>query len=465
MLVGSQQPRILVAPRPRLWTEGLGPGAEVAHLAAECGVVLDPWQRLVLDVGLADGPDGLFEALEVCLLVPRQNGKSALLAALAIGAVVVFGARLVIYSAHEFKTALETYQLVSRMVQDGPLRDLWLKDRRSGVETGIEFQDGARIRFVARSRSSGRGFTSDLVILDEAFALHQEQLGAILPTLSARPNPQVWLASSAAMHDSDALHRLMRRAKATRPGRLALLDWSVVPGTDLDDRAGWARSNPGLGFRLTERFIETERDALSAREFERERLGVPDDEDGVTGLNMDRWLALLDEGSETVRPLGFGLDVTPERDASAITLAGGRTDGLTHVEVVDHLAGTEWVQARAVELWNRWKTPFWIESPSPAKSFVGPLTAKGVEVKTIEKGGGADPLFADGIENGTIRHLGQSSLTSALTGSARHTLGDTWHYSRQVSSADICPLKAAALAHYGAMVEPPPPPKRKARIL
>lgn len=459
---GIQRPRVEVFPgaQPRR-----SAGGEVVDLARQCGLHLDPWQQHVLDVGLAEGPDKLFEALEVCLVVPRQNGKSAVLAALAIGAVSIYGAQLVLYSAHEFKTAIEIYQLCSRMVQDGPLKDLWLKDRRSGVETGIEFSDGTRIRFVARNRSSGRGFSADLVILDEAFSLHQEQLGALLPTLSARPNPQVWLGSSAAMHDSDALQNLMARARSDRPGRLAYLEWSVSPGRSLDDRDGWAEANPALGYRLTERFIETELAAMPAREFERERLGVPDDADGATAFDISRWQALVDGDSSVLRPLAFGLDVTPERDTSAFAVAGARIDGLAHVEVVEHLPGTEWVLARGVELWARWKVPIWIELSSPAASFVGPLEAKGVEVKTQPRGGGAPALLVDAITNGTVRHLGQSSLTSALIGARRRVIGDTWSWSRASSTVDISPLVAGSLAHYGAMVEPAPPPVRRARVL
>ena len=448
-VVGAQLPRVEVRP-----AAGQGAGADVAALARACGVELDPWQIHVLDVGLAENPAGLFEALEVCLVVSRQNGKSVALAALALAAVHIYDAKLVIYSAHQFKTALETYQLASRMVQDGPLRDLWLKDRRSGVETGIEFANGARIRFLARSGSSGRGFSADLVVLDEAFALHSSQLGALLPTLSARPNPQVWLASSAAMHDSEALHQLRARAVSDAPGRLAYMEWSVEPGTSLDDRAGWAQANPALGRRLTERWIETELASMPAREFERERLGVPDDADGATVFDVGQWQSLIDPGSKVLRPLGFGFDVTPERDAAAIGVSGVRLDAHSHVEVVQHLPGTEWLLARLVELWARWKAPIWVEANSPAASFVGPLEAKGVDVRTHARGGGAAALLTDAITAGQVRHLGQASLTSALIGARRRMMGDTWAWSRASSTVDICPLVAVGLAHYGAMVEP-----------
>lgn len=408
-----------------------------------------------------DSPSHLFLCGEG--MVPTHN--SAALAALAVAAPFIYDARLVIYSAHEFKTAKETFRLASQMVKDGPLRSLWAKNRESGVETGIEFKNGARIIFVARSRSSGRGFTGDLVILDEAFSLQQAQLGALLPTLSSRPNPQVWLASSAPMHDSEALHKIRGRALSDSPGRLAFMEWSVEPGTPLDDRAGWAQANPALGHRLTERWIETELHAMPPREFERERLGIGDDPDGSGVVDLARWTALIDGDSEIARPLAFAFDVTPERDGAAVAVAGVRLDGAAHVEITESLPGVEWLLGYLVERWRRWSVPIWVELSSPAAALIGPLEAHGVEVKTQPRGGGSAALLADAVVAGSVRHLGQASLTSALVGARRKVLGDTWSWSRASSTTDISPLVAASLAHYGAMVEPPPPPRRRARVL
>ena len=422
MLLGEQRPRVEVVPSAY---DSAGP--EVADLAADSGVILDPWQRHVLEVGLAEDRYGKWSALQTGLVVPRQNGKTAVLAALCLGVVFLNLDGIdaagtpptIIFSAHEFKTAKETFRLAARMVRNGPLRSKFLKTRESGVETGIEFRTGARILFVARSGGSGRGFSGDLVVFDEAFALRQTMLGALLPTLSARPNPQVWLASSPSSPSSAA-----------------------------------PRANPALGYRLTERFIAEERRTLDTREFERERLGIGDEPDGATAFDVARWQGLADADSKVLRPLAMAWDITPERDAAAIAVSGVRADGRAHVEVVEHIPGTDWLLARLVELWGRWKVPFWCEAASPAASLVGPLEAKGVEVKTHPRGGGADALFADAIQNGSVRHLGQASLTSALVGSRWRISGDTRSYSRGSSATDICPLKAGALAHYGAMVEP-----------
>lgn len=434
----------------------------MADLAAASGVVLDPWQRHVLDVGLAEGPDGLFAALEVALVVPRQNGKSAVLAALAIAAPFIFDAELVLFSAHEFKTTLEVYALASRMVQDGPLKALHRKDRRSGVETGIEFRNDARVRFVARSRSSGRGFSADLVILDEAFSLQSAQLGALLPTLSSRPNPQVWLASSAPMHDSEALHRVRARALSDNPGRLAFMEWSVEPDTALEDRAGWAQANPALGTRLTERFIETELDAMPAREFERERLGIGDAlASGVvpSPIDPDDWARQEDRGAQMDGRICFGVAVNLARTRSTIAAAGPRAGGGWVIEVIESRDGTTWVPGRLRELMGQdGAAGVAIDPGSAAGALLFDIEQQGIPVVKMGPRDSAQAAGsvvsqlqgADGAPP-ALWHRGQPALDDAVAGSRAKTVSDSgaWVWDRRRSTSDVGPLEAGTLAFGG----------------
>ncbi|MGL4300069.1 MAG: hypothetical protein ACRCW4_13445 [Candidatus Neomicrothrix subdominans] len=431
----------------------------MADLAARSGLDLDPWQRHVLDVGLAEGPDGLFAALEVCLLVPRQNGKSGALAALAVAAPFLFDAELVIYSAHEFKTAKETFRLASRLVQQGPLRSLWKKNRESGVETGIEFKGGARIIFVARSRSSGRGFTGDLVILDEAFSLRQAQLGALLPTLSARPNPQVWLASSAPMADSDALHEIIGRVKSPEPGRLAFMEWSVEPGTPLDDRDGWAQANPALGRRLTERWIETEL-KMPPREFQRERLGIGDDPLGVDAaggpIDMESWGALVDRESDFTGRMVLGVDVSPDRSQSSVSVAGARVGGGFMVEVLAQQPGTRWVpQFVAAVTTKSEAVGVAVDPGSAAGSLIPELEALGLTVVRMSPRDHAHACaaLADRVPTGELFHRRQDGLDIAVEGGRKRTWGveGLWMWDRARPEVDITPVVSVTLA-FGALL-------------
>lgn len=211
VLLGAQEPRYLLVPPGELTR-----GPEAVELAASAGLILDPWQELVLDGGLAETPDGYWVANEVGLLVPRQNGKGGILEARELAGLFLFDEQLILHSAHEFKTASEAFRRLLSLVQNTPDLDRRVnRVRTSHGDEGIELIGGQRIRFVARSTGSGRGFSGDCIILDEAYNLSAAGMSAMLPTLSARPNPQIWYTSSAPLprQESDTLRRLCKRGR------------------------------------------------------------------------------------------------------------------------------------------------------------------------------------------------------------------------------------------------------------
>ena len=187
---GCPEPRIAYTPPAEA-----SRAAAASGLATQLGLELDGWQRGVLDACLGrDG--GRWAAFEAGLIVPRQNGKSLLCAVRELAGLLLFGEKLVIHSAHEWRTVSQQFRLTIDLVENSPLRQLVTQVRRAGGEEAIEFAGGARLRFMNRSKESARGFTADCVVLDEAHALTEEQAGALLPTLSSRPDPQVWYAAA-----------------------------------------------------------------------------------------------------------------------------------------------------------------------------------------------------------------------------------------------------------------------------
>src|SRR2546423_3337803 len=163
--------------RPRLWTAPAAyssEGERVAELAGAVDLVLDDWEQWVLDQGLGRGRDGKWAAFEKALIVSRQNGKGAILEALELAALFLddFGVDLILHSAHEFKTASEAFRRIQGRIANHPsfsrrVRQVYLQ---RGAES-IELKNGKRLRFIARTGGSGRGFSADLVILDEAYNL------------------------------------------------------------------------------------------------------------------------------------------------------------------------------------------------------------------------------------------------------------------------------------------------------
>src|SRR5262252_8029340 len=185
--------------RPRLWTlpDGLASstGTEAIELAAHAGLILDDWQQYVLSSSLHRRKDGKWCAFQTLLIVSRQNGKGSVLEARELAGLFLFESdRLLIHTAHEHKTASEHYLRVSSLIHNTP--DLSRRVVRESSAYGREFVElkakptliiGAkgelvrraqkpRLIFIARSGGSGRGFTGDLVVYDEAMILDADKI-------------------------------------------------------------------------------------------------------------------------------------------------------------------------------------------------------------------------------------------------------------------------------------------------
>lgn len=443
---------------------GSSAGPEAVELARMAGLVLDPWQELVLAKSLGERPDGKWAAFEVGLVVPRQNGKGAILEARELAGLFLLGERLLIHSAHQFDTSLEAFRRLLTLIESTPDLDRRVKrvSNAHGKE-GIELLNGQRIRFRARTKGGGRGFTSDCLIYDEAMDLPKFAQSATLPTLSARPNPQVWYAGSAVdqnVHEHGVVFsRIRERGMTGDDPSLAYFEWSVPePLTDVDERVAtdpwsWAIANPGLGIRISTEHVESEQRSMDHRGFAAERLGAGDwpatSDLGVQVIDPQEWAALIDLDSQLEDPVSFAFDVTPSRSHAAIGVAGKRSDGLFHVEVVDHRKGVGWVADRLAELVER-HAPNGVvcDTGGPAGSLLTELEDLGVEVEPVNAKEYAQGcgLFFDVADQGKLRHGGTRELAAALQGAKQRSLGDAWAWSRKSSSVDISPLVACTLA-------------------
>jgi phage terminase large subunit-like protein len=446
--LGVQVPRLSTVPARRS-----SAGSEAVELAASAGLLLDPWQELVLEEALGERSDGRWSAFEVGLVVSRQNGKGSILEARELAGLFLFDEQLILHSAHEFKTAQEAFRRVLGLIQNTPdLERRVAKVRTSHGDEGVELRNGARLRFVARSTGSGRGFSGDCVILDEAYHLPADSLSALLPTLSARPNPQLWYTSSAPLVDSEVLRRLRRRGMAGE-SRLCFMEWSAPEDVDLDDREAWAQANPALGIRIVEEFIEAERAALPPEGFARERLGIAPDPDVVSQvIPLAAWQSCVDGRSSFVGEPMVVVDVTPDRASASIAAGGVRADGLPHVELIDCQPGVAWVVPRLQALRSKPRRVL-VDATGPAGSLIAEGQAHGVEIEAVSTADHAKACgyLHDAVLEGRMRHLGDPRMEKALLGAVRRDVGDgAWLWSRKSSLLDISPLVACTIALWAA---------------
>jgi len=446
-------------------------GPEAVELARECGLELDDWQAFYLGGALEFRGDGKWVHFENGLDVPRQDGKGAIVETRMLAGLVLLDEKLLTYTAHEFKTAQEHFQRITTLAESSDrVRRKVKRVRKAAGAEAIEMMDGTRLRFMARSAGSGRGFSGDVVFLDEAMMLWASAMGALIPTMSARNlvttgGPQLYYFGTAGHGEAAQVFAGVRdRAIAGNDASLFYAGWEAGgpddhtgEGVDLDDRAEWWRSNPAMhSGRITEEFVERERNALSDDEFARERLCIW----GGTGLRKaidpDVWAALLDAASRPRGPVALAVDVPPEGRRASIARAGERADGRVHVEV-DTRPGTTWAVDRLAELSKKRNAPVVLDGGSRAVSLVPLLVAKGVTPvvygtrDVVSACGG----FMDKVDEDKLRHAGQVELNTAVDAARRRKVGDAWAWHRRDTSADISPLVAATLAVHGLKEDPP----------
>lgn len=461
--LGARVPRLRSVPE-----SAFSDGQDAIDLAASAGVYLDGWQQDWLIDSLGVRPDGRWASFEVAGVVSRQNGKGEVLLARELFGLFVARDSLIVHSAHLYPTAQEAFLRIKAVIENtDDLRRKCQKPRMTNGEQSIQLLSqygGGRLRFMARSKGGGRGFTGDTIILDEAYDLGATHMAAILPTLSAVPNPQLWYTSSAGMETSEQLNAVRRRGVTGRDPRLCYLEWSAakrkcaregcshhpdVEGCWLDDREAWAESNPTLGIRIDEDFIEGERRAMSEApdDFARERLGIFSDARAESVLDMDKWDDNADtESTFTGRP-AFAVDVPPSRACISIAAAGTREDGRTHVELIEQvsLVGAA-ERLKELQLKHR-PVALAIDPASPAGSLIQDLDTLGVRYQLVtgQKYAQACGAFYDANEASTVAHLSQAPVDLALLAARKRKLGDAWAWSRK-DDTDISPLVAVTLA-------------------
>ncbi len=278
-MIGSQEPRIRVEPE-RIGTDG----ADAAALMQAYGNTLDSWQSAVLDCWLGYDAAGRYNVTSAGLALPRQNGKNVCLEAREFYGMVIGGEKI-LHTAHQVRTSKKSFRRLAAMFTDkrhpevmGIVRTI----RYTNGEECIELDNGGSIEFSARSRQAARGFDGiSLVVYDEAQELTDDQVEAIMATLSASAtgNRQIIYTGTPPYPGCPGdVFRRRRRVCLEDPGAHDCWhEWSVeaesAEDIRVEDPALWYQTNPALGLRLSEEFTAEEMRSMSRDGFARERLG------------------------------------------------------------------------------------------------------------------------------------------------------------------------------------------------
>lgn len=461
------------AARPRL--ESLPP---FHHSSAEegfdfldmLGMPLLDWQRYSLAATLGETEAGLWAAPWVVELCPRQNGKSYKWAARVLMGLFVFGERLITYTAQTVKTALEVFRLVEfYALRHASTRRLVAHVIHTQGREEIELYSGQRFMVQSRVRNSGRGFSGDLLIMDEAMDLRdQAPINALIPTLAARPNPQLVFTSSAGDPGSVVLADLRAQGQRGQEG-LAYLEYSADERAASDDPIAWAQGNPALGSLISEDTVRRERAIMSDDGFRQERLGIWATQVAGAVISQAAWDHARAEVNIEPIPglLGLAYDVSPDRSWASVMVAYGVGEKV-HVRTARHRLGDGWLVHDLSTLAEGYQVPVTYDASGPGRDVAEQLRVGGTEVVAIS---GRDYSAAcqrllSGIVNQTITHHPDLALDEAAAIATTRKYGESWIFARTSAghgaATPISPLTAAAIAvwandHAGTDVPAPRP--------
>ena len=461
-MTGSQEPRLRVEP-PRSSSEGEG----AAMLMEAYAVPLDPWQRSILDCWLGLDEDRRNTVVSAGLSVPRQNGKNVCLEARELFGMAIRGEKI-LHTAHQVRTSKKSFRRLAAIFTDRrhpEIMDLVKQIRYTNGEEAIELANGGSIEYSARSRQAARGFDGiSLVVFDEAQELTDDQMEAILATLSASATGQRQIIYTGTPPYPGCPGEVFRRRRSvclSMPGAHdAWHEWSVaaeaVGDIKADDRTIWYAANPAMGIRLSEDFTAEELRSLAADGFARERLGWWSPvlaEADVSAIKAEAWDECRSTETKPDGKTAYGVKFTA--DGSEVCLCGAvlPKEGPARISLIERRptsAGTRWLAEWLCERYEKAGCVV-IDGRNGADVLCDRLAetwkAKGSVIRpTARQVVAAAGTLCDAVNEKTLTwYYGQEALRDSAVTATRRPVAGGWAF----GGPDSAPIEAAALALWG----------------
>lgn len=450
--MGRQEPSVRIAPKYKKTD-----GGDASRMLGIGGLILDPWQSLVLEDWMALTKGNLWVCKTCGGSVPRQNGKTGLVQGRMEAGMLMYNEQ-VIYTAHLQKTATETFEEMANFFDSPKLRK-YVKDIKTALgREQIILNSGARVKFLARTRNGGRGQHGDLLVFDEAQELDDSAQASFIPAISASLNPQtIYVGTPPDPTAEGTVFRNIRdKAIAKETSQTAWFEFSVKEIGDVNDKKRWADTNPALGRRILVSTIEGECEQLAPDMFARERLGwwtpiVEHKEDYA--IDQKVWDECSSEDPKPEGKTAYGVKFSA--DGAYVCLCGAVVpkEGKARISLIDAKPtghGTTWLAD-------------WLNERSTKACCVVIDGRNGVDVlvdkiadKWRVKGSVIRPsakdvisavgVLTDSLNEKTITwYAGQEALRESAITATKRPIGGGWGFGGENSTA----IEACSLALWG----------------
>lgn len=416
------------------------------------GWEFDGWQDGAGRLILSKRGDGLYAADTIVLSIPRQVGKTYLIACIIFALCLISPGLTVIWTAHRKTTAAETFSSFDGMAQRPKVAAHVAQVLRGKGDEKILFNNGSRILFGARESGFGRGFSDvDVLVFDEAQIMTEVTLEDMAAAQNVAANPLTFMMGTPPRpKDPGEVFSMMRQeALDGETDETLYIELSADRDADPMDREQWRKANPSFPARTSERALLRLRKKLKSLDsWSREALGIWDAvATHQPAIRPGRWRELFDVAPDGVKPDVLAVDQSHKGE---ISIAACWVDGEhAHAEEVwahtDAAAAVAWIGSRATR-----RMPVVIDNASPATGMAPDLKALGLNVVLSTAGDMARwcGLLVNRAAAGTVSHGGQQAVTEALEGARKRPIRDAggWGWDRRDETVNIAPLVAFTLA-------------------
>lgn len=472
--IGNQIPRICIEPI-RSGTDGAGAGMLMEKYAYK----LDVFQSNILDCWLGYDEDGIYNTTSAGLSLGRQNGKSEILLARSLYGLIVNGERI-LYTCHLMKPAKKAFRRLATIFEDKQYPEInSLVDhiKYANGEESIYLKNGGSVEFCSRSKQSARGYDAiSLVIFDEAQELQDEELEAIMATLSASNTGtrQILYVGTPIYPtcNGTVFARFRESIINSEPDSEERLysawhEWSVdaksIDDIDIENKELWYQCNPAMNIRLTERFTMQESKSMDKAGFCRERLGFWAPTLKVSAplaINAEDWYecAIDSTGIKMDGKVAYGVRFSA--DNSEVCLCGclipDNKEEKAFIEVIKHestSAGLKWLAEWLNERYHKASCVV-IDGKASADILIDRLSEVWKIKNSVIRTGAKDVIQATSLIQGAISeheitwNNKQKPLEVSATTSVLRSIGSGFGFGGGYS----LPIEACALAFYGCRI-------------